>query len=216
MVTNCCGEPMLNYLWGFMIIIGVIYGAFTGNIQAVADGAINSAKDAVTLCITMLGVMSLWTGLMEIAEKSGLIKTCTEKISPVMRWLFPYVPPQHDAMKHMTTNVIANILGLGWAATPAGLRAMNSLAQLNDSDKTASNAMCTFLVINVSSLQLIPVNIIAYRSQYGSTNPTAVVAPAIIATLVSTIVAVIFCRIMLRRDYSGKKKTRMSESGVRR
>ena len=85
---------MLNYLWGFMIIIGVIYGAFTGNIQAVADGAINSAKDAVTLCITMLGVMSLWTGLMEIAEKSGLIKTCTEKISPVMRWLFPYVPPQ--------------------------------------------------------------------------------------------------------------------------
>lgn len=207
---------MLNYLWGFMIIIGVIYGAFTGNIQAVADGAINSAKDAVTLCITMLGVMSLWTGLMEIAEKSGLIKTCTEKISPVMRWLFPYVPPQHDAMKHMTTNVIANILGLGWAATPAGLRAMNSLAQLNDSDKTASNAMCTFLVINVSSLQLIPVNIIAYRSQYGSTNPTAVVAPAIIATLVSTIVAVIFCRIMLRRDYYGKKKTRMSESGVRR
>ena len=215
MVTNCCGEPMLNYLWGFMIIIGVIYGAFTGNIQAVADGAINSAKDAVTLCITMLGVMSLWTGLMEIAEKSGLIKTCTEKISPVMRWLFPYFPPQHDAMKHMTTNVIANILGLGWAATPAGLRAMNSLAQLNDSDKTASNAMCTFLVINVSSLQLIPVNIIAYRSQYGSTNPTAVVAPAIIATLVSTIVAVIFCRIMLRRDYSAKK-TRMSESGVRR
>ena len=215
MVTNCCGEPMLNYLWGFMIIIGVIYGAFTGNIQAVADGAINSAKDAVTLCITMLGVMSLWTGLMEIAEKSGLIKTCTEKISPVMRWLFPYVPPQHDAMKHMTTNVIANILGLGWAATPAGLRAMNSLAQLNDSDKTASNAMCTFLVINVSSLQLIPVNIIAYRSQYGSTNPTAVVAPAIIATLVSTIVAVIFCRIMLRRDYSAKK-TRRSESGVRR
>lgn len=205
---------MLNYLWGFMIIIGVIYGAFTGNIQAVADGAINSAKDAVTLCITMLGVMSLWTGLMEIAEKSGLIKTCTEKISPVMRWLFPYVPPQHDAMKHMTTNVIANILGLGWAATPAGLRAMNSLAQLNDYDKTASNAMCTFLVINVSSLQLIPVNIIAYRSQYGSTNPTAVVAPAIIATLVSTIVAVIFCRIMLRRDYSAKK-TRRSESGVR-
>lgn len=162
----------------------------------------------------MLGVMSLWTGLMEIAEKSGLIKTCTEKISPVMRWLFPYVPPQHDAMKHMTTNVIANILGLGWAATPAGLRAMNSLALLNDYDKTASNAMCTFLVINVSSLQLIPVNIIAYRSQYGSTNPTAVVAPAIIATLVSTIVAVIFCRIMLRRDYSAKK-TRRSESGVR-
>lgn len=107
---------MLNYLWGFMIIIGVIYGAFTGNVQAVADGAIECAKDAITLCITMLGVMSLWTGLMEIAEKSGLIMTCTKKIRPVMHWMFPNVPCEHESMKHMTTNVIANILGLGWAA----------------------------------------------------------------------------------------------------
>ena len=160
---------MLNYLWGFMIIIGVIYGAFTGNVQAVADGAIECAKDAITLCITMLGVMSLWTGLMEIAEKSGLIMTCTKKIRPVMHWMFPDVPCEHESMKHMTTNVIANILGL---------------------------------VINVSSLQLIPVNIIAYRSMYGSSNPTSIVAPAILATTVSTLVAVIFCRIMY---LSGRK-----------
>ena len=146
---------MLNYLWGFMIIIGVIYGAFTGNVQAVADGAIECAKDAITLCITMLGVMSLWTGLMEIAEKSGLIMTCTKKIRPVMHWMFPDVPCEHESMKHMTTNVIANILGLGWAATPAGLRAMESLAE-----------------------------------------------PAILATTVSTLVAVIFCRIMY---LSGRK-----------
>ena len=175
---------MLNYLWGFMIIIGVIYGAFTGNVQAVADGAIECAKDAITLCITMLGVMSLWTGLMEIAEKSGLIMTCTKKIRPVMHWMFPDVPCEHESMKHMTTNVIANILGLGWAATPAGLRAMESLAELNGGSKKASDTMCAFLVINVSSLQLIPVNIIAYRSMYGSSNPTSIVAPAILATTV--------------------------------
>ena len=188
---------MLNYLWGFMIIIGVIYGAFTGNVQAVADGAIECAKDAITLCITMLGVMSLWTGLMEIAEKSGLIMTCTKKIRPVMHWMFPDVPCEHESMKHMTTNVIANILGLGWAATPAGLRAMESLAELNGCSKKASDTMCAFLVINVSSLQLI-----AYRSMYGSSNPTSIVAPAILATTVSTLVAVIFCRIMY---LSGRK-----------
>ena len=193
---------MLNYLWAIMIITGVIYGILSGNITQVADGAIDSSKEAVTLCITMLGVMSLWTGLMEIAEKSGLIMTCTKKIRPVMHWMFPDVPCEHESMKHMTTNVIANILGLGWAATPAGIKAMEELAKLNDMRKEADDAMCAFLVINVSSLQLIPVNIIAYRSMYGSSNPTSIVAPAILATTVSTLVAVIFCRIMY---LSGRK-----------
>lgn len=218
---------MLNYLWGFMIIIGVLFGAFTGNIQAVADGALDSAKEAVTLCITMLGVMSLWTGLMEIANKSGLITSCTRKIAPFMHWLFPNVPKDHDAMRHMTMNVIANILGLGWAATPAGLKAMKSLEELEEERRqtagdgsqspaargplhvrpekrlklhpavprgTASNEMCTFLVLNISSLQLIPVNMIAYRSQYGSVNPTGIVGAGIVATFVSTVVAIIFCK----------------------
>ena len=191
---------MLNYLWGFMIIIGVIYGAFTGNVQAVADGAIECAKDAITLCITMLGVMSLWTGLMEIAEKSGLIMTCTKKIRPVMHWMFPDVPCEHESMKHMTTNVIANILGLGWAATPAGIKAMKEMAVLNENKNIASCDMCTFLVINISSIQLIPVNIIAYRSQYKSPDPTAILFPSIIATTISTFAAVIFCRVMTRRE----------------
>lgn len=187
---------MLNYLWGIMIIIGVIYGAFTGNMPAVADGALNSSKEAVTLCITMLGVMSLWTGLMEIANRSGLIAKCMKVIHPAMKWLFPDIPDGHPAMKHITTNVIANFLGLGWAATPAGISAMKSLAELNHHSRSASKEMCTFLVLNISSIQLIPVNIIAYRSQYGSVNPTAIVAPAIIATTISTAVGIIFCRIM--------------------
>ena len=198
-------SSMLNYLWAAMIVIGIVYGAFTGNMTAVSDGALDSAKEAVTLCITMLGVMSLWTGLMEIANRTGLIDKCTKAILPLMQWLFPGVPKDHDAMQHITTNVIANFLGLGWAATPAGLKAMEELRELQNGKKKsgdgvensrASTDMCTFLVINISSIQLIPVNIIAYRSQYGSVNPTAIVAPAILATTVSTLAAIVFCKIM--------------------
>lgn len=190
---------MLNVLWAAMIVIGIVYAAFTGNLTAISDGVLTSSREAVSLCITMLGVMALWTGLMEIASRSGLILWCTKAIRPVMRWLFPGVPEDSKAMQYMTTNVIANIFGLGWAATPAGLKAMGELKTIN-TEKTgvASREMCTFLIINISSLQLIPVNMIAYRSQYGSVNPTSIVGPGIVATLVSTLVAVIFCKVMSR------------------
>lgn len=196
----------MNYLWGGMILIGIIYGAFTGNMQAVTDAALASSKEAVTLCITMVGVMSLWVGIMEIARDAGLIQSMSRKIRPFIRFMFPDVPDGHPAQEHITTNIIANFLGLGWAATPAGLSAMSSLEELNVEEcrqlgttkkrapDVASRSMCTFLILNISSLQLIPVNIIAYRSQYGSANPTVIVGPAIIATLVSTIVAVVFCK----------------------
>ncbi|MDD6797500.1 MAG: nucleoside recognition domain-containing protein [Bacteroides sp.] len=194
---------MLNYIWAVLIFIGVVYGALTGHMPDVTNGALDSAKSAVELCITMLGVMSLWTGLMEIATRSGIIETFTRKIMPLMRWLFPDVPAEHEAMSHMSTNMIANFLGLGWAATPAGLLAMKSLAELNTKNsESASNAMCAFLVINISSIQLIPVNIIAYRSQYGSVNPASIIGPAIIATTVSTVAGVIFCRIAQRHRHS--------------
>lgn len=199
---------MLNYLWAFMMLAGVLWAAFHGNLNEVTDGALNSAKEAVTLCITMLGVMSFWTGIMEIGQKSGLIERLSRRMGPVLHFLFPNVPRDHPAMDHVATNMIANILGLGWAATPAGLKAMESLKDLEDERRkenvravpegTASNEMCTFLIINISSLQLIPVNMIAYRSQYGSPNPTAVVGPALAATLISTIVGVIYCRVMDR------------------
>ena len=186
----------MNGIWGGMLLVGIIYGVMTGRTEAVSAAVLDSSRDAVTLCITMLGVMSLWTGLMEIANRSGLIDKCTKAILPLMQWLFPGVPKDHDAMQHITTNVIANFLGLGWAATPAGLRAMKALSELNVENSRASTDMCTFLVINISSIQLIPVNIIAYRSQYGSVNPTAIVAPAILATTVSTLAAIVFCKIM--------------------
>lgn len=191
---------MLNYLWGCMILIGVVYAALTGNIDSVTSGALDGAKDAVSLCITMLGVMAFWCGLMEIAEKSGLIDKCKCGVAPLISWLFPNVPRQSRAFSYITTNMISNFLGLGWAATPAGIRAMQELSELNGHNSVASCDMCTFLVINISSIQLIPVNIIAYRSQYGSANPTSILFPSIIATTCSTLVAVIFCRFMMKRE----------------
>lgn len=197
---------MLNYIWAVMIAIGVIYGALTGNIEAVANGALESAGEAVQLCITMVGIMALWVGLMEIAKNSGLIASMTRGIQPFVSFLFPRLPRNHVAREYISTNIIANILGLGWACTPAGLKAMEELQKLNEeecrkigrSPHTASNEMCSFLILNISSLQLIPVSIIAYRSQYGSVNPTAVIMPGMIATLFSTIVGVIFIKVMDR------------------
>ena len=155
--------------------------------------------------------MSLWVGIMEIARDAGLIQSMSKKIRPFIRFMFPDVPNGHPAQEHITTNIIANFLGLGWAATPAGLEAMEALEELNVEEcrklgntkkrapDIASRSMCTFLILNISSLQLIPVNIIAYRSQYGSANPTSIVGPSIVATLVSTVVGIIFCKVMERR-----------------
>lgn len=186
---------MLNYLWGAMIIIGIVYGAFNGTMADITTAALDSAKEAIQLCITMLGVMGLWVGIMRIAETSGIIQAAANKIMPFIDFMFPNIPRNHKSREYITVNIIANILGLGWAATPAGLKAMEQLSELNGNKDVASDEMCTFLIINISSLQLIPVNIIAYRTQYGSVNPTAIVGPSIIATVVSTVVAIVFCKI---------------------
>lgn len=183
---------MLNYLWGFMLIIGIIYGVLTGNIKDVSVETISSAKEAINLCITMLGVMGLWMGIMEIASKTGLITSFSKLIRPIIKILFPDIPEGHIANEYIASNFIANFLGLGWAATPLGLKAMKELKELNNSSEIASCDMCTFLIINISSLQLIPINIIAYRSQYGSVNPGRIIGVAIIATLVSTLAGVIY------------------------
>ena len=221
--NSCLGE-MMNYLWGFMIILGIVYAAITGTLPEVTQAAIDSSKEAVTLCITMIGVMSLWMGLMRIAEKGGIIRSAVKCLKPFLRFLFPGIPKNHLANQYIAENFIANVFGLGWAATPAGIRAIEELEKLEEDHRnenvgvmldkkrsgrrkerrsampkgTASNEMCTFLILNISSLQLIPVNMIAYRSQYGSVNPAAIVGPAIVATMVSTVVAIIFCKIMDR------------------
>ena len=179
---------MLNGLWAFMMIAGIIYGSFNGNIQAVTEAAFQSAGEAVSLCITMLGIMSFWTGILKIGERAGVIEALTRKMTPLIHFLFPELPCGHPAVGSISANLIANVLGLGWAATPAGLKAMEDLKKLEEERRradpmyarsvpegTASGEMCTFLIINISSLQLIPVNMIAYRSRYGSRMPMAIV-----------------------------------------
>ena len=190
---------MLNYLWAGMILLGISYAALTGRLPDITDAALDSSKEAVTLCITMVGVMSFWVGLMEIATEAGLIQSMARKMRPIVRFLFPGIPEDHPVTGHITTNIIANLLGLGWAATPAGLKAMEGLRSLNRGPAAAaSNEMCTFLILNISSLQLIPINVIAYRSQYGSVNPAAIVGAGVAATAVSTLAGVIFAKIMDR------------------
>lgn len=196
---------MLNYLWGFMIVIGIVVGALNGNIRQVSIASINSAKEAVTLCITMLGIMSLWMGIMQVARSSGIMDALTKLLRPVIRLLFPDIPKDHAANEYIAGNIIANILGLGWAATPMGLKAMGELKALNNNSETASVDMCTFLIINISSLQLIPVNIIAYRSQYGSANPTEILGAALVATTISTIVGIVFS-IVARKAVQNRHK----------
>ncbi len=196
---------MLNAIWAVMILLAVGYGAINGTLGQVTNAALNSAAEAITLCLTMAGVVALWMGLMEIAKEVGLIQKLTKVIAPFLRFMFPNIPAGHPSLEYIATNIIANVLGLGWACTPAGLKAMEQLSKLEEERGNpkgvgiASNEMCVFLILNISSLQLIPVNMIAYRSQYGSANPTAIVGPAIVATLFSTLVAIVYCKMKDRR-----------------
>ncbi|MCC8013899.1 MAG: nucleoside recognition protein [Eubacterium sp.] len=187
---------MLNGLWAGMIFFGILAAAFLGNMEAVTNGAIESSKEAVNVVIVMSGVLSMWTGLMKIGEKSGLIDDLSERLKPFLRFLFPDMPPNHKAMKHIATNVIANVLGLGWAATPAGLLAMKEMQKLNPDKERASRAMCMFMVFNMSSLQLVSVNIIAYRAQAGSANPSEIIGPGLFATLVSTVTGIVVIKLI--------------------
>ena len=199
----------MTYLWGGMILVGIIYGAFTGNLKEVSEAVVSSSGEAVSLCISMAGITAMWTGIMKIAENTGLVAGIAEKMRPLIRFLFPRIDPDSRAGRFICLNFLSNCLGLSWASTSSGLIAVRELAELKERRRktgtggrkkgTASNEMCTFLIINVSSLQLIPVNMIAYRTQYGSVNPTAIVGPAVLATAVSTGAAVIFCRIADRK-----------------
>lgn len=217
---------MLNYLWGFMILLGLGMGIVTGQVEAVSNASIDSAGEAVNMAVTMLGIMSMWTGLIEVARQAGLMDRMTRALRPVLKFLFPRIPRHHPVQEYLTANILANILGLGWAATPMGLKAMAELAPLEreriaqeiyrkegrqiDPDQVrltkASDEMCTFLVLNISSLQVIPVSIIAYRAQYGSVNPAAVVVPGLVATTASTVAAIIFCRIMCKKGEKNNER----------
>ena len=194
-----------------MIAGGIFFAAFHGTMGQITESFISSSTDAVNLCIFMLGVIGVWNGMMEIAVKSGLMKKIAKTMYPFIHWLFPDIPPRHKANEYIAANMAANILGLGWAATPAGLKAMRELQKLEEGGGRASDMMCAFLVLNISSLQLVPINMIAYRSQYGSVNPAAVVLPAICATMISTIAGIVFIKIIEITRYNGKKYNRKNK-----
>ena len=202
---------MLNILWVIMIAGGIFFAAFHGTMGQITESFISSSTEAVNLCIFMLGVIGVWNGMMEIAVKSGLMKKIAKTMYPFIHWLFPDIPPRHKANEYIAANMAANSLGLGWAATPAGLKAMRELQKLEEGGGRASDMMCAFLVLNISSLQLVPINMIAYRSQYGSVNPAAVVLPAICATMISTIAGIVFIKIMEITRYNGKKYNRKNK-----
>ena len=203
---------MINFIWCGMIVLGIIVGTLTGNIEAVSTAAIEWAETAVELSLGLIGVMALWLGLMKIAEEAGIVRGMGLLMKPIMVRLFPEVPADHPAMGSIVANMAANFFGLGNAATPLGIKAMQELQDLNENKDEASNAMVMFLAINTSSITLISSSIIAYRSAAGAANPADVIGPTIIATAVSTTVAIIACKVLEKLPkYKREKVTTTKE-----
>ena len=189
---------MINFIWLGLLISGIVVGIATGNIDAVTNAAIESANNAVELSLGLIGVMALWLGIMKIGEEAGLVEKLARGLKPIMTRLFPDVPADHPAMGAMIMNMAANILGLGNAATPFGLKAMQELQELNPEKDTATDAMVTFLAINTSSITLIPADTIAILAAASAKNPTEIIGPTLIATAASTIVAVIAAKLLAK------------------
>ncbi|MCH7529342.1 MAG: nucleoside recognition protein [Candidatus Marinimicrobia bacterium] len=187
---------MLNYIWFGMIAISVLVGIISGNLDAVTEAAFDSARKAVDLAIGLIGIMALWLGIMKIAEKAGLVSALARGIRPLARWLFPDIPDGHPALGSIVLNMAANMLGLGNAATPMGLKAMKELQDLNPVDGTATNAMVTFLAINTSSVQiLLPATVVGLMGAASA----AIFIPVLLATTVSTVVAIVAARWLEKR-----------------
>ena len=190
---------MLNYIWLGLMVLAVVIGGCTDNLKAVADKSFEMAEFAVMkTALPLVGIMALWLGIMRLAERAGLVALLARALRPLMVWLFPDVPANHPAMGSMLLNMAASILGLGNAATPLGLRAMKDLETLNPRPGTATNAMCTYLAINTSSIQLIPATAIAILAANKSVNPTAIVGTSIMATTCAAIAAVAAAKFLQR------------------
>ena len=189
---------MVNKIWGYFIIIVVLYCLLNNNIEVVNESILNSTKTSFDMIIKIFPVMALWLGIAKIAEVSGLLKKLSSKLSIVLKHIFPEIPTNHESLSYISSNIISNMFGLGNAATPFGLKAMQSLQQLNKKKDTATRSMITFLVLNTSGVTIIPTTIISLRMMYGSVNPTGIVLPCIIITFLSTLSGLIIDRIFAR------------------
>jgi len=193
---------MVNIIWASMAIIGILYAMINGTMEDVNKAVFESASEAVTLSIGLISVLVFWLGIMRVAEKAGILKGLAKLFRPIISRLFPEIPKDHPAMGYILSNITANIFGLGNAATPMGIKAMEQMKQLSGTD-TASRSMITFLAINTSGLTLIPATVIAIRMQYNSVSPTEIVGTTIIASLVTTI-----CAVLIDRFYHYKRTRR--------
>ncbi|MDR0267265.1 nucleoside recognition domain-containing protein [Paenibacillus sp.] len=197
---------MINIIWLALIVVGFCFAAAQGNIEAVTSAAFDGAKTGVTVCFGLISVMVFWLGMMKLAEDSGLLQKIAKLLSPVVRFLFPDVPKNHPAMGYILSNMSANLLGLGNAATPMGIKAMQELQTLNPDKTDASPAMCTLLALNTASITLIPTTLIAIRMNYKSANPTEIVGPTLVATIIATLAAVAVDRYYRRKFLNRKPK----------
>ncbi len=199
---------MLNYIWMGLLLVGFAVGIINGRIDEVTKAAMDSAQSAVTVCIGLLGVMCLWTGLMKVAEKSGLVAGIGRLVRPVMTFLYPDIPKNHPALGAIVMNLVANFLGLGNAATPLGIKAMSQLQSLNKDKKTATDSMCMFLVMNTAAIQLVPASIIALRTAEGSKKPAEIIVCIWMASVCATIMGVIAAKLLSRVWNEEKSQSR--------
>lgn len=189
---------MLNYVWFGLMAIALVVAAIKGTAEAVTTGAVESASTAVQIAIGLVGIMTLWLGMMRVAEAAGLVSVVGRALRPILRWLFPDVPAGHPAAGAIVLAIAANMLGLNNAATPLGIKAMEELQTLNPDKGTATNAMVTFMALTTSGVQLVPASMIGVLAAAGSTSPTAIIAPTIIATFLGTVAAVIAALVLGR------------------
>lgn len=190
---------MLNILWPIFIILSFIYALISGNVSQVNEGIFNSLTDAVELSLTFLGTICLWNGIMAIAKKTSLIKNMTGFLKPFINFLFPDLKNNENAKQEISMNMIANILGLGNAATPLGMKAMKTMQKENKQKDTLTNSMMMFIVINTASIQLIPTNVIAIRMSLNSQNPTMIILPVWIVTIIAAVVGIVFTKILIKK-----------------
>jgi len=189
---------MVNYIWAFLIVVGTVVGIATGRAEAVSQAALDGAKDAALLCVSLIGAYILWLGVLNVAKEAGLVDGIARRMRGIIHRLFPGVPTDGAASGYITLNVVANMLGMGNAATPFGLKAMKEMQKLNPDKTRATDAMCMFLVINASSVQLLPLTVIALRSAAGSAGPGDIVITSLLATTVTTAVGITAAKIMRR------------------
>jgi spore maturation protein A len=190
---------VLNIIWPIFIVVSIVYALFSGNIQNVSNGIFDSAASAVELTLTFFGTICLWNGIMQIAKQTTLMEKLTKVLRPFMRFLFPELKKQKQAQEEISINIVANLLGLGNAATPLGLKAMKTLQKENSKKDTLSNSMAMFIVLNTASLQIIPTNVIAIRSSLGSSSPSGIILQVWVATVVAALVGIIATKILMKR-----------------